>query len=234
MSYILDALKKSDLQRKQGEVPTLQTVHLPVRPQDKTPRVLYGVIGLLLLLLMFVLGYLFSQQFYQSQSEPSIEVSRATGEKSGAPAEPLASVQSEEVNAGSEASRAAVIERQSSLNKAGLSDEVVAPKNSIEKPAAVTASPADNQPGEPDLMDIPYLTELPDYQQQSIPAMEFAGHVYSSDASSRSVIINGRFMEEGDNLLPGLRIERITINGVVFAYQDTLFRVDILQDWSFE
>jgi len=40
MSYILDALKKSDLQRKQGEVPTLQTVHLPVRPQDKTPRVL--------------------------------------------------------------------------------------------------------------------------------------------------------------------------------------------------
>lgn len=237
MSYILDALKKSDLQRKQGEVPTLQTVHLPVRPQDKTPRVLYGVIGLLLLLLMFVLGYLFSQQFFQSQSVSSIELSPATGEKSGEPAEQLASVQSEEVagqNADREASRATVIERQSSVNTAGLSDEVVAPKNSTEKPAAVATTPAGDQPGEAGLMDIPYLTELPDYQQQSIPAMEFAGHVYSSDASSRSVIINGRFMEEGDNLLPGLRIERITINGVVFAYQDTLFRVDILQDWSFE
>ena len=41
-------------------------------------------------------------------------------------------------------------------------------------------------------------------------------------------------MEVGDNLMPGLSIESITINGVVFAYQGSLFRVDILQDWSFD
>jgi general secretion pathway protein B len=238
MSYILDALKKSDLQRKQGDVPTLQTVHLPVRPQDKAPRVLYGVIALLLLLLMFVLGYLFSQQFLQSRDE-SMAVVSPTIDNAAESAKQNTSVQpdkagsqhTDSVQTGSETSRAADIQRQSSASDASLSAKTAVPENNTEKPAAL---PENNQTAEPDLMNIPYLHELPDYQQQSIPAMEFAGHVYSSDASSRSVIINGRFMEQGDTLLPGLRIETITINGVVFAYQDSLFRIDILQDWSFE
>jgi general secretion pathway protein B len=240
MSYILDALKKSDLQRKQGDVPTLQTVHLPVRPQDKTPRILYGVIALLLLLLMFVLGYLFSQQFLQSHDESTAAL--PTVDNAAEPVEQGGSVQldkqpvnkTDAVTLKSEVSRTTVAQHQSSASEDSLSGEVAVQKTSTEKPAAVSASLPTGQAAEADLMNIPYLHELPDYQQQSIPAMEFAGHVYSSDASSRSVIINGQFMEQGDNLLPGLRIEAITVNGVVFAYQDSLFRVDILQDWSFE
>lgn len=237
MSYILDALKKSDLQRKQGDVPTLQTVHLPVRPQGNTPRVLYGVIALLLLLLMFVLGYLFSQQFFQSKNESSAVALPATSDKFEEPAEQLAGAQLDQqstARTGSEVSRAAAIQHQSSAGEISLTDETVVQKSSAEKSSAIEIPSSRSQVREPNLMDIPYLNELPDYQQQSIPLMEFAGHVYSSDASSRSVIINGQFMEQGDNLMPGLRIESITINGVVFAYKDTLFRVDILQDWSFE
>ncbi len=238
MSYILDALKKSDLQRKQGDVPTLQTVHLPVRLQDNTPRVLYGVIGLLLLLLMFALGYLFSQQFFQSQDESSTVSLPATTDKSEDPAEQLASLQpnkKDSIKTDGETNRAAVIQHQSSASEVDRSAETTLPQTSAEKIATAVAVPSSSQATEPDyLMDIPYLHELPDYQQQSIPVMEFAGHVYSSDASSRSVIINGQFMEVGDNLMPGLSIESITINGVVFAYQDSLFRVDILQDWSFD
>jgi general secretion pathway protein B len=241
MSYILDALKKSDLQRKQGDVPTLQTVHLPVRPQDKTPRVLYGVIVLLLLLLMFVLGYLVSQQFLPSRNESVAVVlppldNAAESVKQNVSMQPgeTGSQNTGSVQASGETGRAPDIQRQSSASEDSLSAKSAVQKNNTEKSAAVTALPENNQTAEPDLMNIPYLHELPDYQQQSIPAMEFAGHVYSSDASSRSVIINGRFMEQGDTLLPGLRIETITINGVVFAYQDSLFRIDILQDWSFE
>lgn len=238
MSYILDALKKSDLQRKQGEVPTLQTVHLPVRPQDKTPRVLYGVIALLLLLLMFVLGYLFSQQFLQSRDEstavvlpPVDHTADAVEQNTSVQADKVGGQKVHSVQSANETSRAADIQRQSSASETGLSAGKTLAESNIETSPAL---PENSQTAEPDLMNIPYLHELPDYQQQSIPAMEFAGHVYSSDASSRSVIINGRFMEQGDTLLPGLRIETITINGVVFAYQDSLFRIDILQDWSFE
>jgi len=239
MSYILDALKKSDMQRKQGDVPSLQTVHLPVRPQGKTPRVLYGVIALLLLMLMFVLGYLFSQQFLQSQKDASSVALPTAGDKS---VEPLAASQSdkadshktERIETDGEADRAAVIQYQSSASDTDSSVETVRTQRSTEKSTTVMTVPPASRMTQPELMDIAYLNELADYQQQSIPVMEFAGHVYSSEASSRSVIINGQFMEEGDSLLPGLRIERITINGVVFAHQDSLFRVDILQDWSFE
>lgn len=235
MSYILDALKKSDLQRKQGDVPTLQTVHLPVRLQDKTPRVLYGVIALLLLLLMFVLGYLFSQQFFQSQNDSTIVALPATIDKADEAVQQIGGAQSDNsIKTDGEVNRAAVIPRRSSASEASLSAETALPQYSRGNSATVAASSSDNLKTEPDLMDVPYLHELPDYQQQSIPVMEFAGHVYSSDASSRSVIINGQFMEVGDNLMPGLSIESITINGVVFAYQDSLFRVDILQDWSFD
>ncbi len=242
MSYILDALKKSDLQRKQGDVPTLQTVHLPVQLQEKTPRVLYGVIALLLLLLMFVLGYLFSQQFFQSQNDSTIVALPATADKKDETVEQLGNVHPDKADSGKadsiktdgEVNRAAVLQRRSSASEASLSAETALPQYSRENSAAVAASSSGNLKTEPDLMDVPYLHELPDYQQQSIPAMEFAGHVYSSDASSRSVIINGQFMEVGDNLIPGLSIESITINGVVFVYQDSLFRVDILQDWSFD
>ena len=247
MSYILDALKKSDLQRKQGDVPTLQTVHLQVRLQDKTPRVLYGVIALLLLLLMFVLGYLFSQQFFQSQNDSTIVALPATADKADEVVQQIGGAQSDNAGAGKagsiitdsiktdgELNRAAVIPHRSSASEASLPAESSLPQYSRENSAAAAASSPDNLKTEPDLMDVPYLHELPDYQQQSIPVMEFAGHVYSSDASSRSVIINGQFMEVGDNLMPGLSIESITINGVVFAYQGSLFRVDILQDWSFD
>jgi len=81
--------------------------------------------------------------------------------------------------------------------------------------------------------EIPYLNELPDYQQSSVPEMEFAGHVYSTMPSNRSVIINNYAMSEGDTVVQGIKVIEITPSGVVFSLHDELFRMDILQDWSF-
>ena len=58
MSYILDALKKSDHERKQGTVPGLQTVHIPVSIESSASRWPYFFIVFLLLSLAFVLGML--------------------------------------------------------------------------------------------------------------------------------------------------------------------------------
>ena len=70
--------------------------------------------------------------------------------------------------------------------------------------------------------------------QQAVPDMVFAGHVYSSQPAQRSVIINGASMNEGDRVIQALRVEQITRDGVIFNYQGQLFRVEILQDWSFD
>jgi len=246
MSYILDALKKSDAERKQGNVPNLQTIHIPVSAEPTAPLGLYGVISVLLLLLAFVAGWLLTDkepaQIVQvaelaPKSVPtvSVPVAQIPERKAAAQVKPVVSEAATKP--------APVIMPKKEPVKAVKPHVEVAAKATPKVMAAQQEAPADdnkNQPDAqansaiPDLSDIPYLHEMPEYQQQSIPQMTFAGHVYSSNPGSRSVIINDVFMSEGDAVLPGINVIQITAGGVVFSLHDGYFRIDILQDWSFE
>ena len=64
--------------------------------------------------------------------------------------------------------------------------------------------------------------------------MIFAGHVFSSQVDQRSVIINDHYLNEGDIIIDNLKVEQITKSGIVFNYNAQLFRMDILQNWSFD
>ena len=214
MSYILEALKKSDQKRKQGNIPDLQTVHMSLPVDVQQSRWPYIVIVILLMGLVFLLGWMRPWQSVENtdaaqskiQTEPQLTIASSVQESS-ALVEPIAENKKMEV-------------------------ETIVPeiKNNMDyvAPVIVNKSAADQ------LQTVPHLEELPALLQQAIPDMSFAGHVYSSSPLQRSVIINGAAMAEGDMLMEGLRIEQITRNGVVFDYQSQLFRVDILQDWSFD
>jgi len=219
VSYILDALKKSDQERKQGDVPTLQTVHIPVTVEQKKPLNLYVFIGLLLLVLSFAIGVIVSEKNDEkAHQQPAVQ---SSGEVEHATITQNVASPHVEVKKEAEKAQPAVVAKAEVLHQEKPVKRIIAPA-----PAAAKL-PAE-------LVDIPYLHELPDYMQQSIPDLSFAGHIYSSNASNRSVIINGRSMSEGDSVMLGLDVSRITSSGVVFSYQDSFFRVDILQDWSFE
>ncbi len=232
MSYILDALKKSDQERKSGGVPTLQTVHIPVAVEDRKPWNLYGVISMLLLALAFVIG------FVVSEKEAAIVADRgalsAADESVLKPPpeskpevqtkiepEPPSQLQTSPLAAPKPAATPTVVAVAAPVPAPAIKPVVLQPVEPVKKPL-------------PELEDIPYLHELPEYQQQSIPDLSFAGHVYSSNASNRSVIINGNTMSEGDSIMQEFNIRQITSSGVIFVFQGTVFRVDILQDWSFE
>ncbi|TNF38918.1 MAG: hypothetical protein EP315_00535 [Gammaproteobacteria bacterium] len=107
--------------------------------------------------------------------------------------------------------------------------------NNTESRVIVETTSADvlEQPPSLEMDTVPYLQDLPALVQQAIPDMTFAGHVYSSNPAQRSVIINGHAMGEGELVIDRLRVEQITRNGVVFNFDGQLFRMDILQDWSF-
>ncbi|MCW8957333.1 MAG: general secretion pathway protein GspB, partial [Gammaproteobacteria bacterium] len=109
----------------------------------------------------------------------------------------------------------------------------------IAEPANTALKPFNAQqpaPVEPSLFlqSVPHLRDMPSLVQQAIPDMEFAGHVYSSNAEQRSVIINDRSMAEGETVVDGLKVEQITKQGVVFNYQGNLFQMPVLQDWAFD
>ncbi len=227
MSYILDALKKSDQERNQGGVPNLQTVHIPVSVESQTPWVLYGFISILLLVLAFVIGLVVSKNVSVTVEQADIEVTTA---------EVAAKTKMENTN-------------KSTLTPVEASIQVVEARKDIyqDLSAINVGTPTDtrqdsvNEPKKtrisavklPDINDIPYLHELQDYQQQSVPEMTFAGHMYSANPVSRSVIINNVAMSEGDTIIQGINVVEITQSGVIFSLHDEYFRMDILQDWSF-
>jgi len=243
MSYILDALKKSDQERKRGDVPNLQTVHIPINAEPQTPFFLYGFIFLLVIALAFVIGLVVSDQ--ESGVIRAVDSSDHLQDKNAASkvvivppilkVEKLAEPVVKKKNAIS--SNMPILKKSSEevvQKNVQIKLKSVKAQKNHEKPVRAEIEPSQPVINKPDLNDIPYLHEMPDYRQQSVPEMSFAGHVYSGMPSSRSVIINGASMSEGDVIVQGLNVVEITPSGVVFSLHNELFRMDILQDWSFE
>ena len=215
MSYILEALKKSEQERKQGDVPNIQTVHMPRPTHPETRTWPYLVIVLLLVSLAFVIGWMQpwnTPVVIERQQEDSVVIAS----------------QPEPTPVGKKrvAQQAVQVPPQ---------PKVEAEVASAVQRAIVAQAPS-TEKGVPslDIGTVPHLSEMPQLVQQAIPEMSFAGHVYSSNAEQRSVIINGHSMSEGDTVINGLVVEQITSDGIVFSYRDQLFRMEILQDWSFD
>jgi general secretion pathway protein B len=74
--------------------------------------------------------------------------------------------------------------------------------------------------------------ELPPDMQQHIPVMEFSAHVYSSNPMQRSIVINGRFMEEGDRLTADLLLDEITADGAIFNFRGQRFHQGVVSAWN--
>ncbi|WP_161626934.1 general secretion pathway protein GspB [Sulfuricella denitrificans] len=68
------------------------------------------------------------------------------------------------------------------------------------------------------------MAELPLPIQQEIPAMTIPLHAYSSKPRDRLVSINDRMLREGESLTPGLRLEQITKDGLIFSYKGYRFQ----------
>jgi len=240
MSYILDALKKSDQERKRGDVPNLQTVHIPLTVEPQTSWFLYGFISFLLLLLAFVVGVMFSgkepaERAYVTEKNDQIEMDISDTPVLAVPPEYTVVQEAKPADdfTINLKSKKKVSEKMSYQEPEPEKESVA--ENELQQSRVATAG-AKSRPGVilPELSDIPYLEEMADYKQQSIPELSFAGHVYSTSPASRSVIINGYAMSEGDTLVEGINVVEITVSGVVFSLHGEFFRIDILQDWSFE
>ena len=214
MSYILEALKKSDQTRKQGNIPDLQTIHVPLTVEVQQSRWPYIIIVVLLMGLVFLLGWMKPWQS-ASSTEPVVNSHQLSSKNTES---------------------AVIVERQLVAEVAAEAKQLTASTHQpdlIER--SVNAQPqASILQADPRLEFVPHLQEMPESVKQVIPDMRFAGHVYSSNPAQRSVIINGSAMAEGDLIMNGLSIDQITDKGVIFDYQAQRFRIDILQDWSFD
>jgi general secretion pathway protein B len=102
-------------------------------------------------------------------------------------------------------------------------DEVVkkAPQK-ITSPTTEESKPAPAAPVEPPL---PGLRELPEQIQREIPTLAIGGYIYSGNKADRSVLINNRLMRDGDEIAPGLQLEKMMPNGMVLNYKGYRYRI---------
>jgi general secretion pathway protein B len=247
MSYILEALKKSESERNQGRVPDLGQQVRMIHRRHRRGIPALGWLAIALTLNALVLGVLFwpgsgllQTTVAPDPAQPPANLSSAS--PTPGPAADSATATEEAPLGGSVARAQPVTEEPGEIAEAtGDIDGagVVLLDTLDEAPTVIvpTIRPA-NSDGSDDAYSptpwegrVPHLVELPMAFQRQVPDLEFNSHVYSSRPAARSVMINNRYLRMGDTLGP-LRIENITEDGVELSMDGQRFRVGVVRDWS--
>jgi len=238
MSYILDALKKSDRQRKLGQVPDLRTEHAPmVYGEERSSRLALGVAVVVGVLLLNLVGWLWWVKPWRvpEQAEvgravlplPAAHVGEGMSGRASAPAAPVVGAESGvapvPVTLMGRAAPPADDEAAESARPT-----VAEPGVAFQAPAPSVGSGMDKteeQEPPPALPPLLYA-ELPDQIRNVLPKIMVSLHYFSDQPAARLAIINDRDLHEGDMVADGLQLQEINEAGVILGFRGYRFQVD--------
>jgi general secretion pathway protein B len=240
MSYILDALRKSDQLRRRSGAPTLMLGQAEAVVPKRPALLWYGVFALVLLGAGIAIGWL--RPWQQAPSQPAPVASSATPPAPGKVAAPA--VQPSAPNPATALPPVIAPATPPASAPAAAVAAAVAPEQArgarpIETPGApacaetaIPALPPRQEPvrggktaaGAPPPAAVMTLAELPVAVQQDLPPMSVSVHAYSAKAGDRLVGINNRLLHEGEDVAPGLKLEQITPDGMILSYKGYTFR----------
>lgn len=239
MSYILDALRKSETERRQGKVPDLgQQVQLIHKPRKKSvPAAVWVAVALIInaavLAVIFWPGGLTAvgdeaekpgaDRHVQAAEPESKTESRQTPEEA-----PISDQPPETDTAGIVPEPSVDEPPVDAIAESGGAEPRLRP--TVIVPNRTVSEPVPTQPEQEPVGRVPHLVELPLPFQKSIPDLIFNSHIYSSEPTARRVMINNQYMRAGDSF-SGIRVERITEDGVVLSKNGRQFRVGVVRDW---
>ncbi len=244
MSYILDALKKSEQERGHGSIPGVQTVHSSsLSYKNNKTYWPYVLIAAVLLNLVAILYFVFDKD---KPSENNIAAIEARITESRSELLPTANNTQNTIPAKQfmqPVDTKPITEERSAeeqINNTSTATHVT--KNNQKVSPPVTENNTKNQPGQisaitdrnasQDNTDIIEFDELPESIKQQLPAIIISAHVYSTNPQQRSIVINNNFMEEGEYFLDGLVLHEITTDGAIFYYKDTKFHYGVVSGWQ--
>jgi hypothetical protein len=79
--------------------------------------------------------------------------------------------------------------------------------------------------------DLPLVNELSQRDRDAIPSILFTEHTWSPDPAASVVTLNGKRLQEGGRVAPGLTLVSIHENSIVLEYRGTEFRLRSLNSW---
>lgn len=238
MSYILDALRKSEAERRQGKVPDLgQQVQLIHKPRKKSVSAAVWV-AIALIINAAVLVVIFrpgSMTVVGNEADVPVADQNVDIIEPETPAESMQSGSEAqtsdrvpETDSAETLSVPSVDEPVDAIAESGEAEPRLRP--TVIVPNRTVVEPVPAQPDQEMAGRVPHLVELPLPFQKSIPDLIFNSHIYSSEPTARRVMINNQYMRAGDSF-SGIRVERITEEGVVLSKNGRQFRVGVVRDW---
>jgi general secretion pathway protein B len=216
MSFILDALRKSEHARERRTLPGLVDLPVSRAAPSRLPWILGGV-GLLLVVNIAVLVWVLARP------SPPPAPPAAAPPAAAAPAR----VASPVLAPGPAPARVRPLAAETEPGDDPALDRAEAqkpaPRAAPEPYAAERADAAREFRGSVTVAGVPSIHQLPPQATAGLPVLNIDLHVYSGDAAQRFVIINGQKMHEGGKLKEGPTVERITPEGAILNHQGTRF-----------
>ena len=246
MSYILEALKKSEQERERerGALPDIKSIHSPSTSSQREGRNWWPLILIALIVVSAAVAagvYLTRTQPVSSEValvEHGSEISDVDKTESVTVDKSQPKPKAAEPNKTTKPAASVVEQKKSSVvfSKQQLQHDNVlgnVAEQQEQTAAKKEASSAVSNKGSVVKDAAIPIAEIPDSVRQQIPKIAFEGHVYSSTPTRRSVMINGHKMREGDAIGEDLMLKEITPEGAEFEYRGYRFKLNALQDWSF-
>jgi len=212
MSFILDALRKSESSRLRQDQPAIFAVRgAAARPG--LPAWALVLVALLVINLL-VVGYALWRDDPGAAREPDgSAIASATAPMAASVASPAATAvaPSSAPTAGAGSRRtdspSSDSPRSDSPRSAASAAKAV-PRSADPSPAAITRD---------DLLA----------RGANVPPAELNMHVYDAEPRARFVLLNGQRLREGETSREGLVLERITADGVILRYGTASFAVNL-------
>ena len=226
MSYILDALKKSEQERGHGSAPNVQTLHSSSLNyhSNKTPLWPYFLLAAIGINLAALFYFIITKTDVEATAREQQAITATEAAISGTTQTGM----DDNVAAAAHASDQAdsIVYKPVFMPETGRKTGLKTVVASTQTAVVETRQPQDTR------NTVLEMDELPFDVLQQIPTLEFSAHVYSSNPLQRSVVINGRFMEEGDRLSGDLFLSEITPDGAIFEFQGQLFHQGVVSAWN--
>lgn len=239
MSYILDALQKSEQARQRGRVPDLNTLAADARPSPESLPRSPSTATIVALVVASGLAALGWWRPWTTSTPPTAGPTEAaiaaipSPQTSAAPVTPedgtrvaieAPALPAPHQPSPPEAPRAsppapAPAQTQTPLKKA----ERLAAHDRVRETSVAPAVSAQVR-DRPQTRRILALQELPPAVRAALPRLDVSGYAYAGDSGRRMVVINDRLVHEGDEAAAGVKLLSAAQDGVVFEFQGHRFR----------
>jgi len=251
MSYILEALKKAQAERQLGNAPTLHAAQpvvpaLPASAASRKPLLVGLGAGALVVVAGAVLLWRSAPApatpVAAVASAPPVAGSPAAGSPAAgspvvanslevsAPPAPPQEVRAPQSRVASPTPAPVAVRAAPQAVPAAPSTPAVAAVRTptavpTPAPVAATAPARTPAPAAAPEDSLPYLQQLPESVQREVPRVAFGGYMYSANPADRLLLVDKALRHEGEEVAPGLILEKLLPRAAVMNYRGVRYRV---------